>query len=1569
MMNYYIKQITNVFLVLCLLALTNSKYATAGVYDECIPSYDFGNRTKAIFKLSAIGTACDVKCNNACSVFIKSGSATTPNDQAAKCLKMCRRGKSFSGFIFTEDNPKGDSINTNRRIIERYTVDASATCNEEDLQDNVHDTGIIRPLGSAVYIGLNKSNDNSSYPNLVNVIATCGFDDVVLDPVIKSNDYLEWSYNYKWFDGDTLTWAEHEEGVSNGSWLFGPQETGRSLEEIKAKHMCFAILTDDAIKLVTNQSLWGGYIIMGRNAFLGPTLWDNINHIKPEYRDPIYNYQKICNWHARNFYPTNTGFKVRNNDLFELSWTQLQNSGYRSLGAQPTSANERFTPSCISNGLLYRYYVNALNNVYDNSIPLLPPPVEHGCYTTLGTDLDLDAGTTTAPTPIIPEQPTLYDYSMDPEKLTGSDIAAMCESLKGYVYKSGHPKWEDNKFSKKSDARSYINNFKPSIGTTTSSSLFTPILTGRTMPQMRFLLGEGNQEYRYTYDYALTPDLSQSTYLEDNKIDGSLKLSNRKKNCGPDSATVEKSYAEDKIPPPTPPLFLYDILNATSSLPALHPDNAYLRNTSKNSANNPYCSVWDRDLYVGDFNTADDNTIIANTAPCIYQEDYEYMPHTDVGAFCADNNDDDRRKRYWPRRFFNFHCYLPNDYLFTHDNAAYRYKKCRGVDMPMIWDAHRKKMFFSTAVTDPESRFGQLLLPTLASQNILYTQNTAWAKPGEEWRSFNHSNGFKLMCKGLIDGAHDVQAAVINQNMGDMFFVVRNSAISLPFATGNQLHVPPSLYDKYFTNLTHHYDYLQAISIILNKIPNSFGNTNTNPHYDIIGILEENKVKIPVIQQETGCGSFFFNSSAYSALIQSRSMHDPISEWYLRSSINAYFGSEYTKPYSTALNPSACSLENTFLFTGALFDDNMFSLKLNNNSSNYKYRAENWRSLITNTYLGNDMHYDLIKTNNTNLDSILSHSSNKFLNDQSYYDYLYTIKGKLNNVSNTPVDFSVRHPIRYIGYSTNDRNLLWNQLGGTTVFARYTGCPKSVRDMDIEYKLVALNQYTGELGAVVKDWTKIPDNVLYGSDRLFFLSDNSLEAIAAQTENYVDEATMVKLLLRLKPMENLNYNLSCTGDNCAIDHFGHAHVSVRYTAPISFTPDTSSGSQEFSNFLGTQVNIVYHTLFGNNRTGDPGVVGKIFGSVINDNRIYGIVRALGVLYIAFTALAFMLGQLREPQMDIISRIVKLSIVLFITSPASFEFCLQLFKDISASSVSLIYGMLGNMLQDVDTSNKLATIDFSDNPGAVFIFLSGGWKATTSPQVWLKIWALCWSGYIGGIVALIVIIALIIFAVNIIKVMLSIMLSYITLGLLFCITPIMVCFMLFQTTQQLFDTWWKMIISMMITPALTFVTAALFNFLVLAALTSVLGFTACPACLFYLFTCWIPVFRPVIYSGVNDPTAVSMFYMPAGGLQVGLLLLIVVFSMYIFIDFISNVVTRMTAGGNLALLESGGAAIDQRMKNYLTGKDRGTQQKAAEGQKSKAADKNRDENHKLHDKNASNKRASANQSNTNANNKS
>lgn len=235
--------------------------------------------------------------------------------------------------------------------------------------------------------------------------------------------------------------------------------------------------------------------------------------------------------------------------------------------------------------------------------------------------------------------------------------------------------------------------------------------------------------------------------------------------------------------------------------------------------------------------------------------------------------------------------------------------------------------------------------------------------------------------------------------------------------------------------------------------------------------------------------------------------------------------------------------------------------------------------------------------------------------------------------------------------------------------------------------------------------------------------------------------------------------------------------------------------------------LVINNLFGTSGN-DYGLIKNIYLKITQNTSYIIAVKAMLILYIIFTALSFLIGNLNITQTELIIRVLKIGIVsALISSKYSWDFF---------NNYLFVYFVSGlqEILQIIQTAG-------ASGPGSTSII-----NLMIAPQTMAKLFSLLFIDWRGFIYIILFMIALCFVVVVIFKATIIYLSALIAIGMIIVMAPIFICFMLFNITRSLFENWLRQLISYAFQPIILFTGLMFISMIIRTEIYSSLGFKVC-----------------------------------------------------------------------------------------------------------------------------------------------
>ncbi len=483
----------------------------------------------------------------------------------------------------------------------------------------------------------------------------------------------------------------------------------------------------------------------------------------------------------------------------------------------------------------------------------------------------------------------------------------------------------------------------------------------------------------------------------------------------------------------------------------------------------------------------------------------------------------------------------------------------------------------------------------------------------------------------------------------------------------------------------------------------------------------------------------------------------------------------------------------------------------------------------------------------------------------------YSFSGIIENFSKTPSKLAFRHwDTSYNKYDDN--------VGGASVYINWSGC------MFYDGKML---QYliASDASEISEDlWKDVPSDAI----------EKGLSILAEKDGNIYFRIKGLEPPTNIPEEEKIRYTDPAY-------RYGQYYIDV-----ISLD---DNGLIKGGGPIKQLIDSVRATVQGDSKTGKIGVVELLFTALVKDSQLIAAVRAMMVLFVAFTGLGYILGTIQWSQLDLIKRLLKITALTIMISPSSWEFfSVYLFKGFMDGGLELIGKVVAGSMSTV-----LSLKDLEANPTLVFSAFDGLISVFTGIPFWKRIAALLMQFSLSFVIGIIAIMIMVLYMVTIAKVIMMFLMSIIILALLFFAAPFFISCSLFSLTQNFFNNWWKFMLSFTLQPVALFSAISIFNLLILMVFQSTFSFTVCPYCLFSLSIFKECIVGYEVLASLHYPSyAPSTFLLPIGLIENTLILLILTHAMYKFCELIVSITNMIVSGQMInvsSLQDYGNAMLD------------------------------------------------------------
>ena len=234
--------------------------------------------------------------------------------------------------------------------------------------------------------------------------------------------------------------------------------------------------------------------------------------------------------------------------------------------------------------------------------------------------------------------------------------------------------------------------------------------------------------------------------------------------------------------------------------------------------------------------------------------------------------------------------------------------------------------------------------------------------------------------------------------------------------------------------------------------------------------------------------------------------------------------------------------------------------------------------------------------------------------------------------------------------------------------------------------------------------------------------------------------------------------------------------------------------------------LVKDFLFG--ADGNYGLIRGIYMGIVQNPGYRSAVSAMLTLYIMFTALSYLAGNLEVTHTELIVRVGKIAIVSALLSA---EYSWTFFNDYL---FAYFIGGVEQILQIIVEAGATGP----GSPGILALMIA--------PQTISKLLALLFVDWMGFIYIILFFIALYFILMIFFQAAVIYLTALIAIGMIITMGPIFICFMLFGITRSLFENWLKQLISYAVQPIILFTGLIFISMILRQEIYGALGFRVC-----------------------------------------------------------------------------------------------------------------------------------------------
>ncbi len=348
-------------------------------------------------------------------------------------------------------------------------------------------------------------------------------------------------------------------------------------------------------------------------------------------------------------------------------------------------------------------------------------------------------------------------------------------------------------------------------------------------------------------------------------------------------------------------------------------------------------------------------------------------------------------------------------------------------------------------------------------------------------------------------------------------------------------------------------------------------------------------------------------------------------------------------------------------------------------------------------------------------------------------------------------------------------------------------------------------------------------------------------------------------------MDNASLNQDCSGGNCdgivrknnfyILDSANTGEICSVGEGAIGSDPDTecqdeyycadkysnNSGSYKvvvrtknpdgsaISTVVDNVIAPVVEVMDGTEEGVEPAKIGqaeRVYTLIINDPTFKTIVKMVFILAVTFYGIGYLMGVSQFSQTEVISRVVRISIIFLFISPDGWywfdKIFVQFFKE---GTDYLAFLMATSFDTSPELEQALANNDFYDK-SILFASIDDVFGIFFSDAAQKKIASLLFASIFGWAYLYIIYMAFLLYVYAVANAVLLYLTSQVFISILFIIGPIFFVFLFFNQTKEMFDKWLSQLIGFSLQQIFLLTTLAFFNMMMYEILKLALGYRIC-----------------------------------------------------------------------------------------------------------------------------------------------
>jgi type IV secretion system protein VirB6 len=236
---------------------------------------------------------------------------------------------------------------------------------------------------------------------------------------------------------------------------------------------------------------------------------------------------------------------------------------------------------------------------------------------------------------------------------------------------------------------------------------------------------------------------------------------------------------------------------------------------------------------------------------------------------------------------------------------------------------------------------------------------------------------------------------------------------------------------------------------------------------------------------------------------------------------------------------------------------------------------------------------------------------------------------------------------------------------------------------------------------------------------------------------------------------------------------------------------------------------------------DPAAAQAMFENIVKEgSSFHNFVLSLLVLFIVISSLLYLFGMIQDTKQDMLIRMMKITLVVVLISPGSFQFFYNHFLILFVEGLEQLITIVTNFSPNSNTGSEVARIK-------LFSFMEDMFNKFFAYSVWVKFAAFLHSNPFSSILMVpVILIGIILYFLLCLYAFIIFISGFVGIAFLIAIMPLFLISILFSQLKSLFEGWIKFCISFCLQSVIIFTLLSLLAAIVMNTFYRQLGFTVC-----------------------------------------------------------------------------------------------------------------------------------------------